>query len=442
MPLEIDLALRQRGTRFRLFPQSPVLSAFQEPETVWVSPPPGTILPGPADDRMYVVDAINKPAPYEFPDLPPYSGPLHNPVYANRSGHFDHLEYGSREFQAAHMYGTLRRVLDIWESYFQAPIQWHFANTQARMELVPWLDWDNAQSGFGFIETGFGKDENGLTHPYCLNFDVLAHELGHSLLFSAVGIPTDETMTAEYRGFQESSADMVALISVLHFDSFVRNLLDSCAGNLYAENELNRIGELSDTEQIRIASNSFRMSDVVDADTPAQQLSQPELHRLGEPLTGALFDLLVAIYQETLVEENLIPRELNEMSRSVVEHGEFIDPVQSQFTAAYVGNEAGFESALLLARDHVGYCLAAAWKDLGPDYLIFSEVEQRILDADRRLSGGRYRESILEVFDWREIRPANTRRYELPARQRVRHPASSSLTRLPRKHSIRSRRIS
>lgn len=442
MPLDIDLVLRQRGTRFRLFPQSPVLSEFQEPETVWISPPPGTIAPGPADDRMYVVDAVDKLAPYEYPDLPPYRGPAHPPVAPDRNGHFDHLEYGSRAFQAAHMFGTLRRVLDIWESYFQAPIRWHFANHQARLELIPWLEWDNAQSGFGFIETGYGEDEHGAFHPYCLNFDVLAHELGHSLIFSAVGIPTDESMTAEYRGFQESSADMVALLSVLHFDSFVDHLLKCCVGNLYAENELNRIGELSDTEQIRVASNAFRMSDVVDVDTPAQELSQPELHHLGEPLTGALFDLLVAIYQETLVAENLISPELGELSRAVTESDQLNELLHDQFAAAYAGNEAAFESALLRARDHVGYCLAAAWKNLGPDYLTFSAVEQHILDADRRLSGGRYQQHVLEVFEWREIWPSRIQQPRIRRTPYRMKQVPRSFSHAPRTYSIRRHRMS
>ena len=432
MPLEIDLALRKQGTRFKLFLQAPVLSEFQEPETVWVSPAPGTISPGPADQRMYVVDALSKLGPYEFPYLPPYSGPSHDPVCADKQGHFDHLEVGSRAFQAAHMYGTLRRVLDIWEGYFQAPIHWHFEDSLPRLELIPWLEWDNAHSGFGFIETGYGEDENGLIHPYCLNFDVLAHELGHSLIFSTVGIPTDETITAEYRGFQESSADVVALISVLHFDSFVHHLLDCCSGNLYAENELNRIGELSNTEQIRIASNAFRMSDVVDRETPAHQLSQPELHRLGEPLTGALFDLLVEIYEEILIEENLISPELGELSHAVTEPGELSGLVESEFAAAYLGNESGFESALLRARDQIGYYLAAAWKNLGPDHLVFSEVEQCILDADQQLGQGRHQQHILELFDRREIRPVRQRKDALSEKP---HPFSPSpVGRLRRRH--------
>lgn len=144
MPLEIDLALKKQGTRFKLFLQAPVLSDFQQPETIWVSPAPGTILPGPADQQMYVVDPLNKPEPYDFPYLPPCSGLSHAPVSADRQGHFDHLEVGSYEFQATHMYGCLRRVLDIWEGYLQATVRWHFADSMPRLELILWIEWDNA----------------------------------------------------------------------------------------------------------------------------------------------------------------------------------------------------------------------------------------------------------------------------------------------------------
>ena len=79
MSLELDERLRASGTRFKLYPQSPVMEVFAEPETVWVSPPAGSLEPGPADQRMYVVDAIGK-RPYEGLGGLPYRGPRHAPV--------------------------------------------------------------------------------------------------------------------------------------------------------------------------------------------------------------------------------------------------------------------------------------------------------------------------------------------------------------------------
>ncbi|MCU0973506.1 MAG: hypothetical protein MUF80_06075, partial [Burkholderiales bacterium] len=77
---------------------------------------------------MYVVDAIGKHLPYDYPYLPPYHGRHHPPVEPGADGHFDHLEPASREFMAAHLYGTLRFVLDVWEKYFGGEIPWHFAD--------------------------------------------------------------------------------------------------------------------------------------------------------------------------------------------------------------------------------------------------------------------------------------------------------------------------
>src|SRR3954468_11989407 len=155
MPTHDDARVRAFGTRVRLFPQAPFLPGFGEPEVVWLSPPAGTVLPGPADDRLYVVDAVDKPEPYEFPYLPPYLGAANPPVAPGPEGHFDHLAPESRAFLSVHAYGTVRRVLDIFESYFGRRLPWWFGDDYARLELIPLLDWNNAQSGYGYMELGY-----------------------------------------------------------------------------------------------------------------------------------------------------------------------------------------------------------------------------------------------------------------------------------------------
>ena len=82
-------------------------------------------------------------------------------------------------------------------------------------------------------------------------------------------------------------------------------------------------------------------------------------------------------------------------------------------------------------------CLAAAWKDLGPDYLSFGEVEQCILDADRMLSGGQYQRHILEVFDWREIWPPETGQFRNKRNLEHSGPSRLGSSQSPRRHSIR-----
>ena len=391
---------RARMTRFRLYPQAPILAPSQPPETVWVSPPAGSIKPGPADDRMYVIDAIGKDRPYDFPYLPPYRGPHHAPVEPGPDGHFDYLEPGSREFMAAHVYGTLRFVLDVWEKYFGGEIPWHFADDYRRLEIIPIVEWNNAHSGYGFIETGYARPEAPDRQPFSLNFDVLAHELGHAFIYSLLGTPPPDRVSAEYIAFHESAADCVAMIAALHFDSVVDRLLRDTHGNIYLPNELNRIGELSQTTQIRLASHSLTLDDVPDLRTPVGALSQPQRHAMGLPLTGAVFDALVEVFQEILVEEGLVSRELDDLSRQ--EEDAPAEEVQAGFDRAYAGRHDEFKAALLDVRDYVGRYLARAWRRLGWD-LTFSDAAAAMLSADRELTGGVGRNILLESLLWRGI---------------------------------------
>jgi len=402
MPLQQDKELVGRGTRFKVFPQPRFLEGFDKPEVVWVSPPAGTIEQGPADDRMCVIDAVDKKA-YDDSSWPPYTGTTRPGPAPDANGHFDYLDETSREFGAAHLYAVIRRVLDIWEGYFGRNIQWFFGNIQERLELIPYVDWNNAHAGYGFLETGYGKAKTGKRHPYCLNFDVLAHETGHMIVFSEVGIPHDDTLTAEYKAYHESSSDMVALLSLLHFESFVDHLLQDSSGNLCAENELNRIAELSDSEEIRKASHGKRMRDVANVSIPWTNLSQKELHAIGEPMTGAIFDILVEIFQELLVDRSLITRDLADMAFGVPDDPDTAAAVQAGFDAAYRGKETEFKNALIDARDIVGERLARTWEAISPHNLNFANVAVKFLSADRSLTGPRYQEIIKDSFLWREI---------------------------------------
>lgn len=389
------------GTRFKLFPQSPVLSAVAAPETVWILRPPGSIGPGPSDERMYVADAVGKPGHYDFPFLPPWRGACNPPVMPGPDGHFDHLEPGTREFMAAHMYGTVRFVLDIWESYLGEEIPWHFSPDLERLELVPLIDWDNAHAGYGFIETGFSTSLAPRPHPFCLNFDVLAHELGHTLIYALIGTPPRTRVSATYQAFHESAADCIAMISMLHFDSVIDRLLERTRGNLYLPNELNRIGELSETEQIRQASNSLKLPDVPDLRTPVERLSQPQRHDMSLPLTGAVFDMMVDVYEQLLVQDGLIGRDLDLASRPEIRPPDE-RAVQAEFDRCYQGRHDGFKQALRDARDYMGRALAATWRRLSWD-LSYSQFAAALLEVDERAYRGAGRRIIIESLEWRGI---------------------------------------
>jgi hypothetical protein len=392
------------GTRFRIYPQWPFLASAQAPETVWVSSPAGTLGPGPSDERMHVIEPLGKRAPYgagftaygtPYLYLPPWRGPIRPPALPDADGHFDHLEVGSPEFEMAHAYGTVRFVLDVWERYFGRPIAWHFGAHYERLEVVLLPEWDNAHVGWGFMEVGAHTTETGERRSFSLNFDTLAHELGHLIIYGEVGIPPLQGVQSEYFGFHEAAADLTALIAVLHFDSVVARLLEMTRGNLYTFNELNRFAELGEYEQIRIAGNDRKLSDFASG--------WSDEHDLSEPLTGALFDIFVDIFHESLLERGLIDPAVEHLADQVQYVPQYEPLIQALFDAAYAADPGGFRQALLDARDDLGRSLAHAWQRLSPYRLNYEDVAAVMLDVDLELTGGRYARLIRSNFLWREI---------------------------------------
>lgn len=398
------------GTRFRLFPA--YAAGYAEPETVVVSPRPGTIGPGPSDAWMYAVHPLRKDTPYDPPDyVPPFRGPTYPPALPDPHGHFDQIPVDAPEFLAAHLYGTVRHTLDIWERYLRRRVIWWHAPRIPRLELIPFVHWQNAHSGPGFIEMGEKPNRFGREQPFCLNFDVIAHETGHAILFSMIGVPEDSAATAPFLAFHESFSDLVALIGVMEIPSVTRRLLAQTDGNLYVLNIVNRIGAYSDTEQVRLASNTHTMADVADLtlapdgtwiDPSGQHRNQ---HAIAEPLTGAVFDCLVELYQDGLAARGLIPPDLDARGWTRAEVERSLDQVHGESAAAFARFAQGFHDALDEARHIVGRCMAHVILTVHPETLSFPIVAARFLEAAASLGLARHIPALLDHFLWRGIEP-------------------------------------
>jgi hypothetical protein len=390
------------GTRFRLFPQPSYLEGFEEPETVYIASAPGSIGPGPSDEHMYAVFPAGKPAPYGIAAdpfsqsemyLPPWTGDTLPPAMPDADGHFDHLEPGTPQFEAAHLFGTAHFVTDIWVGYFGRPLRRHFADDYDQLELSILPELDNAYAGYGFIEVG-GQRSEGSYRPFSLNFDVIAHELGHLIIYGEVGLPPRRA-SGEYFGFHESAADLVALVSSLHFNSVVDDLLLATSGNLYTFNLLNRMAELTDNKEIRIAANDRRLRDFARG--------WIKEHDLSQPLTGAFFDIFVDLFHEHLLEAGLISPEVEELSDRLLATPDYAPVMQTLFDRAFSRDPDGFKQALLDTRDQFGTHLAETWTRLDASQLDYLTVAETFEAVDRDFTGGRNRRLIRGNFDMRDI---------------------------------------
>jgi hypothetical protein len=400
-----------RGTRFRLFPQPPPV--YAEPETVMVSSPAGSLGPGPCDARMYVVLPAVPKQHYVAPDnLPPYDGPQIPPARPSASGDFDHLPVDSMQFLAAHLYGAARFTLDIWEAYLGERLRWWHEAVYPRLELVPVVDWNNAHSGPGYIETGIRSDRQGNARLSCLNFDIVAHEIGHAIAFSEIGAPEPGRLSAQYLAFHEAFSDLVALISALHFESVIDRFLEQTGGNLYALSIVNRVAELSDAEQIRTVDFNARLRDFdglalrPDGGWDDPSGGQRTQHDLSHPLTAAIFAIMIEIYQDRLVQRGILAPDddARGWSRDEVdaEFGRFARRIRRRFWSL----RDEFAAALAHARDVVGRCLVTMLRGLPADDMTFSDVATRFVAAAIEHGQLHNHTAIRRHFTDRDIEPA------------------------------------
>ena len=51
------------------------------------------------------------------------------------------------------------------------------------------------------MEIGAHHYPDGMPAPYALNFDVIAHEIGHLIIYCDIGLPTPADQQGEYLGF-------------------------------------------------------------------------------------------------------------------------------------------------------------------------------------------------------------------------------------------------
>ncbi len=378
-----------RGTRVRLYPQPPRGTTGTELETVELSSPAGSLGPGPSDDRMYTVIPIGKDLPYGLvpgqagPELylPPWTGPSVPPPRPSPEGHFDHISPDDPAFPAVHLFGAVRFTLDVWEAYLGEPVRWHFDDDLPRLELTMLEDWPNAHMGYGFLETGTREDRQGRPHDYALNFDVIAHEVGHAILLSLTGPFVSDDISGDFRAFHEMSSDWVALIASLHFDSVVDDLLANTSGNLDSFNRLSRFGEISKSEQIRLANNNQTMRDYARG--------WDNEHNLAKPLIGAFFDIFVDLYHELLLDHGAVSPSLERLADRAERDVALRAIVQRGFDRAIERRPELFKEALSDARDIAARFLVEIWMSIDQEAFSFEQIPPLANDIDWVLTRGR-----------------------------------------------------
>ena len=382
--------------RLRIFPQAPLGGGVPRLETITVSPRAGSVGPGPSDRWMYTIEAPGK-RPYKpnrSPTMPPWRGTTAAPATPSRQGHFDHLLPGDPGFRAVHLYGCARFALDVWEDYLGAPVAWHFARHFQRLELVALEDWPNAHMGYGYLEAGQRRVGRTVA-DYALNFDVIAHEIGHGLMMAFAGRVRPDRVTGDYEALHEASADWAAMIASLHLGTVVEELLESTRGDLDGANRLNRFAELSSTRQIRMANHRRTMWDFVRGWSSE--------HQIAQPLLAALFDAFVETYKEILVRHGAIPRALDDLADMAERDPAWRGRVRAGFARAYGRHPERFHAAVAEARAIAATVMVGVWRRAEPDRFRLRDMGPILAEIDLAQFGGELRPIVMGCLARRGI---------------------------------------
>jgi hypothetical protein len=104
-------------------------------------------------------------------------------------------------------------------------------------------------------------------------------------------------------------------------------------------------------------------------------------HNLAAPLTGAVWDCFVELYQDGLVARGAIRPDLDARGWTRQETAAALSPLERASAEALARFAPAFEAALLDARDQIGVALARVAQRLPPAGLGFAAVAARFCEA-------------------------------------------------------------
>ena len=227
------------------------------------------------------------------------------------------------------------------------------------------------------------KDSNKKTIYTIDSSDIVTHELGHALL-DAIRPELWNMQALEIWSFHEAFADIMAILSLLQFDDSIKYVIEKTNGDLGKPNVVSNLAEqvgstiynlTGDTSRspnaLRSAINDFVYvnPNTLPKEAPTNELAA-ECHSFGRVFLGALYEILVEIYNE-LVKQTHEPN-----------------------------------SALKIARDHLSGCLFVASKKaaLSPKY--YNSIASSMLLIEKS-KGSKYYGLMKSIFMNRKILTLN-----------------------------------
>jgi hypothetical protein len=348
-------------------------------------PAPTPVTP-PAAPKL-IEHVLNDPTTPDMYKLVPAPTPPAQNLFVVRGYKGGGFPHGSVEYQAANGYVTIAETLNLFNRDGVKTPHWRRTST---LNVYPRAGVDlNAYYDGRSLRFFYATDPRIGTVYTADAADIVSHECGHGIL-DCFRPDLWDAAYIEAGAFHESFGDFCAIMHALHHDEMIDKALAETAGDLSKSNVVSRLAEqfgaaiykldpTSNPVCLRDAANTFRYVDpgTLPKDAADGQLAG-EVHSFSRVMTGALYDILVGIYND-LKGHGLSPRE-----------------------------------AVRVARDTLLGYVTAAVQNAPLNAKFFESVAKTILWADAKNNAGKYAAVVQRAFAARNIATPQLRMLSAP----------------------------
>lgn len=199
-------------------------------------------------------------------------------------------------FRQVSTWAILQNTLDFFESPYGLGrrISWAFEGN--RLLVVPnagyganaYYDRESKSLQFYYFD-----NEDGQRIQTCLSSDIVNHEFGHALL-DGIRPYYLEAVSPQTRAFHEFLGDLTAILMTLRNNSFRRVLAARTEGDLNSKAGTELIGAIA-AEFGKAVTGQPYLRSAANEDTLGQYKDIVEPHDLSKVMTGAMFEIFVAL---------------------------------------------------------------------------------------------------------------------------------------------------
>ena len=236
------------------------------------------------------------------------------------------------QFHQVNVWAVLQRALAFFEGSqgLGRPIPFGFDGN--RLIVVPHAGYgrnafyDRTSKSLQF----YYFDHEGERVYTCLSTDIINHEFGHALL-DGIRPYFFESSLVQTGAFHEFIGDLTAILVILRNNEFRQRIAKTTGGVLAEAKHLAHIAKqfgqaVTEQEYLRTAQNEETMSSVADAGP----------HRVSEVLTGAMFDILLALSNHYIETRGQTARQafwnaIQRMQRMAIQPLDLLPPMDVTF---------------------------------------------------------------------------------------------------------------